>query len=153
MTSLKAGQENQRSYGGSPLPSTPDYFIAPFATDGELIGVAGRSLAELSPRWLGFCHELLAAQGPVFRCPVPLPPLQHITVQLTSSNGAALVSLFVHDQPASSAVALTGADLAADAEALRMFVDSMRRVPFVQQAAATPTPFEAVFSLAQRPLY
>lgn len=135
------------------MPSTPDYFVAPFAPDGELVGVAGRSLAELSPRWLGFCHELLASQGPVFRRPVPLPPLQHITVQLTSSNGAALVTLSVHEQPASSAVALTGSDPGADSEVLRMFVESMRRLPIVQQAAATPTPFEAVFGLAERPLY
>jgi hypothetical protein len=96
---------------------------------------------------------LLAAQGPVFRCPVPLPPLQHIHIQLTSSNAAALVTLTVHDQPVSSAVALTGSDPAADAEVLRMFVDSMRNVWLVKQAAATPTPFAAVFGLAQRPLY
>ena len=90
------------------MTQTPDYFIAPFAADGELIGVAGRSLSELSPRWLDFCHELLAAQGDTFRCQVPLPPLHHVTLQVTSGNGTALVSFAAHDQPVSSAVALTG---------------------------------------------
>jgi hypothetical protein len=132
---------------------TPDYFVAPFALDGKLVGVAGRSLSELLPLWLAFCRDLLAAHGPVFHCPIPLPPLQHITLQVTSGNGTALVSLGVHNQPATSAVALTGSDPAADSEGLRMYVDSMRRVPLVRQAAATPTPFETVFGLPQRPLY
>jgi hypothetical protein len=135
------------------LTPTPDYFVAPFAVDGELLGVAGRSLSELSPRWLGFLHELLATQGPTFRCPIPVPPLEHITLQVTSADGAALVSFAVRDQPATSAVALTGSDPTADAKVLRMFVDSMRRVPLVRQVAATPAPFEAAFRLAQRPLY
>ena len=34
-----------------------------------------------------------------------------------------------------------------------MFVDTMRRVPLVQQGAATEKPFESVFTLAERPLY
>jgi hypothetical protein len=135
------------------LPSTPDYFVAPFAPDGELIGVAGRALAELSPKWLDFCHELLASNGAAFRCPIPLPPLQHITLQVTAGSGTALVSLLVNDQPASSAVALTGRDPAAEAEVLKMFVDSIRRVPLVQQAATTSKPFESLFALAERPVY
>jgi hypothetical protein len=135
------------------LPPTPDYFVAPFAPDGEMIAVAGRSLSELSPRWLGFWHELLATQGPVFRSAVPLPPLQHITVQLTSGSGAALVTLSANDQPASSSVALTGSDPARESEVLRMWVDSLRRLPLVRQAAASGTPFEAVFDLPERPLY
>src|SRR5688572_4005152 len=142
-----------RYTAGSPLPSTPDYFVAPFAPDGELIGVAGRALAELSPKWLGFCHEMLASNGAAFRCPIPLSPLQHITLQVTAGSGTALVSLLVNDQPASSAVALTGQESAAESEVLKMFVASMRRVPLVQQAATTSKPFEAVFGLAERPLY
>ena len=131
----------------------PDYFVAPFAPDGEPIGVAGRLLSELSPKWLGFCHELLASKGEAFRCAIPLPPLQHITLQVTAGSGTALVSFLVNDQPASSAVALTGQDPAAEADVLRMFVDSMRRVPLVQQTAATGKPFESLFTLAVRPVY
>jgi hypothetical protein len=59
----------------------------------------------------------------------------------------------VHEQPASSAVALTGQEPAAEAEVLKMFVDSMRRVPLVQQATTTSKPFEALFTLAERPVY
>lgn len=142
-----------RHTAGSPLPSTPDYFIAPFTPDGQLIGVAGRALAELSPKWLAFCRELLASHGSTFRCPIPLPSLQHITLQVTSAGGTALVSLLVNDQPASSAVALTGQEPGAEAEVLKMFVESLRRVTLVQQAAATSKPFESLFSLRERPLY
>jgi hypothetical protein len=136
-----------------PLPSTSEFFVAAFAPDGELIGVAGRDLEKLSPKWLGFCRDLLASGRGMFRGSVPLPPLQHITLQVTAGSGAALVSFLVGDQPVSSAVALTGRDPAAEVEALKMFVGSMRGVPLVQQTAATSKPFEALFTLAERPVY
>ena len=158
-STLEQGSLDRNAHGNNDysveasVTQIPDYFVAPFASDGELIGVAGRLLSELSPRWLGFCNELLASQASTFCCQLPLPPLAHISLQVTSSNGAALVNLAVHDQPASSGVALTGCDPASDSEVLRMFVDSMRGVQFVQQATSTPTPFESVFGIVQRPLY
>ena len=115
--------------------------------------MAGRAVAELSPKWLGFCRDLLASKGAAFRCPIPLPPLQHITLQVTAGSGTALVNLLVNEQPASSAVAVTGQEVAAEAEVLKMFVDSMRRIPLVQEATTTSKPFEAVFGLEERPLY
>lgn len=137
------------------LNLTPDryYFVAPFTPDGERVAVAARSLSTLSPRWLGFCQQLLSSHGTTFRCAVPLPGLDHITLTVTSSDGVALVSFSVHGEPASSAIALSGAESNAESEALRLFVDSMRRVPFVQEAAGTATPFQAMFGLAERPLY
>jgi hypothetical protein len=135
------------------VTSTPDYFIAPFAPDGELIAVAGRSLSELSPQGLQFCRKLLEENGPVFHIFVPKPGLEHIRLQITSNSSATLVSFTIRGHAATSAVALRGTDTACEAEILRMFVDSMRRVPFVQQAAASAAPFEAAFRLAQRPLY
>lgn len=135
------------------MSSTPDYFIAPFAPDGELIAVAGRSLSDLSPQWLQFCRNLLDERGAAFRVSVPKPGLEHVALQLTSSGSAALVSFTVQGHAATSAIALGGADSAAEAEVLRMFVDSMRRVPVVQEVATTAAPFEAAFGLSERPLY
>jgi hypothetical protein len=135
------------------MTPTPDYYVAPFSADGELVGVTGRSLAELSPRWLAFCSGMLDARGPAFRCAVPLPPLEHITLKFTSAQGAALLTFLVRGRVATSGVALRGTHPAADAELLASYVDSMRRVRLVQQAAKTATPFEAALALAQRPLY
>jgi len=135
------------------VTQSADYFVAPFSFDGELIGVAGRSVATLSPRWLDFCRRLLGELGPVFRRAIPLPPLEHITLQFTTNDSAALVSFYVREQPATSAVALRGKRPGAEAEVLRMFVESLRRVPVVQQAAGSAAPFEAAFGLSQRPLY
>lgn len=34
-----------------------------------------------------------------------------------------------------------------------MFVDSLRRIPLIKEAAVSPLPFEAAFGISQRPLY
>jgi hypothetical protein len=136
-----------------PREQTPDYYVAPFAIDGECMGVGGQFISELSPRWLTFCRQMLNHRGPVFRCTIPLPPLAHIGLQFTSQTHAALVSFTVHSHPATSAVALRGTNLVAEAEVLKMFVDSLRRVPVVQQAAASRDPFGTAFGLVQRPIY
>ena len=131
----------------------PDYFVAPFTPGGDLIAVAGRSVSELSPRWLDFCRGLLRERGPVFHEPVPLPPLSHITLRFTSVDGAALVGLTVHGNAVSSAIALRGENPVTETDALKMFVESLRAVPLVKQAAEGASPFEAAFGLNERPLY
>jgi len=136
-----------------PSSAKPDYYVAPFSPDGELIGIGGRMISELSTKWLGFCNQLIASKGAVFQCKIPLPTLQHITVQVTSGSGTALVSFLVNDHPASSAVALTGQRATAEAEVLRMFVESMRRVPTVQELARTTKPFDCLLAITERPLY
>ncbi len=133
--------------------STSDFYIAPFVIDGQLEGIGRWTLSRLSPRWLNFCCELLASHGSSFSCSIPLPPLEHITLRITSDRGATLINFSVRDNPASSAAALSGMNPAADAEVLRMFVDSLRRVPLVKETAALPLPFEAAFGISERPLY
>lgn len=130
------------------------YFIAPFDIQGELLGAGSRSLSDLAPHWLEFWSQLLNKHGPVFKFDLPLPPLKHISVQFTSAEGAALVTFTVRGTPASSAIALAGLNHAAESEALGMWVDSMRRVHHVQQAArAGTTPFQFAFALTPRPIY
>ncbi len=118
-----------------------------------MVGVAGRSFAELSPRWLAFCRQLIDEFGPVFKRVIPIPPLAHITVQLTTIDAASLVTIYVRDRVANSAIALSGGNPQAEREALTRFVDSLRRTLLVQQAAPNSKPFEAAFTLNDRPLY
>ena len=131
----------------------PDYHVAVFGLGGTLIGTRGRSASELSPRWMDFWREVLGTSGPVFRGPLPMPPLSHIELRLTGSDGVALTSFSVRGQPVSSGIALTGQVPAAEAEVLKMFVDSLRRVRTVHAVVGDEPPFEAMFHQIQRPLY
>ena len=129
------------------------FYIAPFAFDGQLEGIGQWSLSKLSPKWLSLCRDLIEEKGDSFQCAIPLPPLEHISVHVTSRNGTALVSFRVRDQPATSAAALSGAVPEADSAVLRMFVESLRDTPLVKEAATSTIPFEAAFSIVARPLY
>lgn len=131
----------------------PDHTLAIFTADGALTGVTPCSSSILSPRWMEFWRQMLGAHGPVFKAAIPIPPLSHIEVRLTCSEGGALASFAVHAQPAVSAVALTGGNPEAEAQMLRMFVDSLRRTQPVRALAGGELPFEAVFGVAQRPLF
>ena len=136
------------------MTTGPMYFTAPFDVQGELLGIGSRQLSDLAPRWLEFWTQLLKKHGPVFKLNLPLAPLQHIAVQFTSAEGGALVTFAVRGTPASSAVALAGLNHTAESELLSLWVDSMRRVRLVQQAArAGTTPFQSAFALTQRPIY
>jgi hypothetical protein len=64
------------------------FFAASFAIDGELVGVGERRVADLSPRWLGFCRDLLD-HGKSFRTALARP-LNHVESRFTSASGAAL---------------------------------------------------------------
>src|SRR5262245_66241264 len=83
------------------------FYAAPFASDGELIGVGQWRLADLSPRWLDFCRQFLADQGERFRTALP-GPLSRLQLSFTSAEGAALVTFSVGGQMAASAVYLRG---------------------------------------------
>lgn len=133
--------------------TVPDHHLAIFAPDGSLTGVTPCSSSVLSPRWMDFWRQMLGAHGPVFKGAIPIPPLSHIEVRLTGTEGAALVGFTVQGQPVVSAVALTGRNPAAEADVLQMFVDSLCRTRPVRALASGEPPFQAVFGLAQRPLF
>jgi hypothetical protein len=130
-----------------------DFYVAPFAIDGELAGIAPWALSSLSPRWLGVCRHLIARNGDIFTCNIPQQSLSHISIQVTSSDGAALVTIRANDEIVSSAAALAGNNSTVDAQVLNMFVSSLRAVPAVGAAAASAQPFEQAFRIAERPLY
>jgi hypothetical protein len=130
----------------------PMFYSAPFASDGELVGVGQWRLADLSPRWLEFCRQLLVSQGGRFRTALP-GPLNRLQLSFTSAEGVALVTFSVAGQIAASAVYLRGENPAAEQEMLAMFVESVRRTAVVQQGQAGREPFQAAFGLTERPLH
>jgi hypothetical protein len=127
------------------------FFAAPFATDGELVGIGQWRLADLAPQWLEFCRQLLAEQSESFRTSLP-GPLHRLQLNFTSAEGAALVTLGVDGQIAASAVYLRGENPNAEQEVLAMFVESLRRTPRGLQGQAGREPFQAAFALNERPL-
>jgi hypothetical protein len=117
------------------------FYAASFSSDGELVGVGQWRLADLSPRWLEFCGRFLADQGERFRTALP-GPLNHLQLNFTRAEGAALVTFSVGGQIAASAVYLRGEKPNAEQEVLVMFVESLRRTAIVQQCQAGREPFQ-----------
>ena len=128
------------------------FFLAPFAYDGELMGVGTFKLSELSPKWLGICEAILAHEGEVFRVSLQ-EALSHLEIQLTSSNGIGLGTFYAHGHVALSTSYLRGDDFDAESELLQMFVSSLRQVNLVQNARVNDLPFQQVFGMKERPLY
>jgi hypothetical protein len=127
------------------------FYIAPFVIDGECEGVGFWETANLSSKWISICQEFLQHHGEVFEAPWS-GRLSHITTRFTSTSGAALLTFKIRDRIVLSTALLAGQDLQKHAEVLQMFVDSLKRVHVVQAAASSPKPFEAVFSISERPL-
>jgi hypothetical protein len=128
------------------------FFVAPFAPDGELLGVGSWQLSDLSPKWLNFCERMLRDLGPVFRVPLE-HNLSHLEVKLTSTNGAGLGTFYAHGQIALSTAYLRGQDSDAELEVLRMFISSLRRVDVVKGLQRERLPFEDALTVRERPLH
>lgn len=127
------------------------FWVAPFAVDGELLGVAARRFDELSDHWLGVCTSLVDHFGPVFDQSLQ-GPLGHLRIKCTAAESAAMVVLYVHGQPASSFAIATDAVPAIDAQVLAMFAESIRGSTNRFQVSNIESPFGEMTTLAQRPL-
>ena len=128
------------------------FFSAPFAFDGESQGIGEWELSALSPRWLDVCEQLLRQHGPVFRTSLG-HKLSHLEIELTSARGAGIGTFRAHNRVVISTGYLRGQDAVADSEVVQMLINSLRRVPIVQSAKSTPSPFEEMKSIVERPIH
>lgn len=128
------------------------FHAAPFAFDGELLGVGAWQVSGLSPRWIEFAREVLRAGGSAFHGPLP-SPFERIGLRFTSASGAALATFSLDGVPVASSAYLRGDDLTAERQLLAMFVESVRRVDIVRKSQRTSQPFVEAFSIAERPLH
>ncbi len=135
-----------------PLQPSSHFFIAPFDASGELIGTGRWSSDDLSDNWLSFFANLLVSEGSPFSDSLPLASLAHISLRLASAEGATLTTFYAHDQLASSAIALTGINRAAESQLLTMFVDSTKPHALTQ-GRVSREPFAQAFGVFERPLY
>jgi hypothetical protein len=136
----------------TPTITNPVFYAAPFAFNGESLGIGVWQVSALSSRWLEFCRGFLRSRGAVFHGPLP-PPLQRISLHFTSADGAALASFSLDAVPVGSSAYLRGDAPAAERQLLEMFVESLRRVDVVRRSQATVKAFAEVFSISERPLH
>jgi hypothetical protein len=129
----------------------PGFFVAPFGIDGESEGVDHWKLDQLSPKWIAICDQHLCSHGATFNAPWR-GSLSHIQIKLTSAAGVALATLSVQGKPAASLALASGLSPTAEAGVLKMFVDSLRSVALVRQAAASPDPFRNALVIEERPV-
>ena len=129
------------------------FHVAVFGIDGELASEGNWSLAQLSPNWLEFARTFLEEGGEVFRKPIDGSRLSHIELQFTSDNGHALGSFYAYGQLVASTAYFSGANPSGETFLRGMFIQSLRRVELVRQAAASPEPFSLIESMASRPLH
>lgn len=127
------------------------FFVAPYAPDGEFLGIGFRQRSDLSPRWLEAAAGFLHAHGSSFRASWGRE-LNDIETRLTSSNGVALGTFYLGGQIVSSHLFLTGGDVEGERQLTEMFLKSLLNVRLVQIVAKGPDPFGTVRTHAQRPL-
>ena len=130
---------------------TQSFFTAPFAVDGEMLGLGEISIAQLSPKWLGVCGNIIGAHGDTFRVSLG-QALSHLEIQLTASRGAGLGTFFANSEIVVSTAYLRGTDRALEQVVLSSFVDSINRTTVGRQAGTSPSRFWSMLSISQRPL-
>lgn len=128
------------------------FYVAPFAMDGEFLGVGEWRLADLSVKWLEFVGEVLHAGGSAFNKPLP-SPFELVSLRFTSVQETALASFVFDGRPVASSLYLSGGSMVVEHELTRSFVNSMRAVDLVRQSQLTPEPFKEIFSISQRPIH
>ena len=127
------------------------FWVAPFGIDGELEGTGFWDFSSLTERWLEHYRAFLKAKGPNFDCQLD-EPLSRFRLKLTSSSGAALLTISVLNNVASSLALLGGIFPEIDRQVARLFVDSVRRSALAKTTANSAKPFETLFNIAHRPL-
>lgn len=128
------------------------FHAAPFAFDGEFLGVRPWQLSAFSPRWVDFARDVLRAGGSAFHGPLP-SPFQRVGLRFSSASGAALATFSLGSVPVASSAYLSGSAPQVERQVLEMFVDSVRRVDIVRKSQRTAQPFAEVFGVSERPLH
>lgn len=143
--------QNLSDEDSSKSRSREGFWIAPFALDGELLGVGEWRFDALSKHWIGVCTSLIDHYGLIFDEHLQ-GPLSHLRIKCTGIESAAMVVLYAHGAPAASFAVVTGAAPAVDAHVLAMFTESIRSSTQQFQVSNIEEPFGAMMSMAQRPL-
>ncbi|MGZ5443554.1 MAG: hypothetical protein ACXW5U_16825 [Thermoanaerobaculia bacterium] len=129
----------------------PGFYVGSFSIDGEPQGIGYWECSGLSSRWLAVCSEHLAHQGTSFEASWS-GNLSHVTTKMTAVSGAAIITFKIGEKIAASVALAKGSSPVAEAELLKMFVESLRRSGVTVTATTSPEPFQKMLSIGERPL-
>lgn len=127
------------------------FYIAPFGIDGEQAGFGFWATSKLSEAWLGVCREFMKIHGLVFDAGWG-GKLSEVRTKFSSVSGAALATFFVRNQIASSLLILSGQTPEVERTVTEMFVESLNKTAWVDNAASTSHPFSNIAEITDRPL-
>jgi hypothetical protein len=127
------------------------FHLAAFDATGELVGQTSFDPAQLSPKWLQFCDELLTANGERFAVNLPVP-LNRIALRFTAASGAAMATFSASGHLANSILLLSGHEPDADNEVRQMFHQSISASISRLGLTRNPSPFRDLVNIAKRPL-
>jgi hypothetical protein len=127
------------------------FHIAAFALDGKLEGMSRLEPGDLSDEWKSVADELLQSGGPMFDYNWPTK-LSHIRTKFASVQGTATATFLVFGEIAASVLLMRGSGSPAEAQIMRLFVESMANSDPVRELAAGSAPFEALRTIEERPL-
>ncbi|WP_267123466.1 hypothetical protein [Xanthomonas sacchari] len=133
------------------LSDKNSFCVAAFSADGSLVGTHQWEISSLSSRWLDVCIEYLDHHGTSFNAPWS-GSLAHISTQFTSSEGVALVTFSSNGRPEASILLASGKSKEADLSVMKLFINSLVGVEFVQNSANIEEPFREMLSISERPL-
>ena len=128
----------------------PGFAIEAFSMTGHHEGSGWWNFDQLSENWIGTCRELIDHFGPNFDHSWT-GALQQVRTRLTSTYGAATVTIFINDRSAASILILLGADPSVETSVAQMFVDALRSA-IPEQLLGDDHNFSSVLSLEQRPV-
>lgn len=129
-----------------------EYHVAVFTRDGALEGTGTQRVAALSKKWIDVARGMLTELGPRFR--VPLSPLRHLEVGLTSADGNGVGTFYANGHIALSTLYLGGqSGPEAAAELQEMFLASLRRAVPGAAEGREPPAFGDLIGIHERPLY
>ncbi|MBN8627490.1 MAG: hypothetical protein J0M17_18590 [Planctomycetes bacterium] len=130
------------------MTSLDGFYVAPFAADGESLGIGFWESAKLSANWIAVATTFIEVGGAAFRS-AWAGNLGYVETQLTSQNGAGIATFFVRDQIANSILLLSGQAPSVEQDVEHMFSSSMQRAIPAQSRASVA---DELGRLSQRPL-
>jgi hypothetical protein len=128
------------------------FYVAPFAIDGEPMGIGEVLLPSLSLDRIVSFQKLVEDHGGNFRVSLE-GSLNHIEVKLTSASGAGLGAFYANGQLATSAMYLRGDEPEVEEQLIHMFLASLRNLRLVQECQSTLLPFENITKIKNRPIH
>ena len=133
-----------------PVIEPQQFTIAPFGLDGSPEGRAVWNVADLSSKWIGVCSDLIRENGTSFDKSLG-GHLNHLSIKCVSVNGAALITISVHNRPVSLGAFASGVEPQSDLDALTMFAESTSQAT-LRFHAPDGEAFSELYAITGRPL-